>query len=435
MPKNSLVDLAWEKLLADNASLLAECRMGEICHISTQTIKEYRSPRLMTHHPTSCLVPKPLKNESLNILPTSRVDYVMGTFKVFEPLPNLLHTRASFVPMVEYETLVPEEITSVENAVNAMVASRLLGDFLKEPDLARTISGRMGTGRFSFSVDTADGRSHVIDVDGSQVSIDAGFENESTVVILKARNVIDDDFNVGQLYYPFKKLQCYVTKPIRLVFSQYTNMNYYLHEYRFKDASRMSSIELVQSQVFTLDDQRISPSELWSIFEDTQVEYEDYANDVRTPFIQADRFDRVISLLEYLSRSGPDWTEIDAVTTYMGTTRRQAQYYTAAGVYLELFERKLGKVRISDTGQHIARARYRDRQLMLARQLFKHRVFHNLFALSYDVGSIPEPRDIVPKLIELKVCNQGDASTTVTRRASTVASWMRWLMSVPDQDD
>ena len=38
----------------------------------------------------------------------------------------------------------------------------------------------------------------------AQCEIDGGFENDNDVIIMEAKNVINEDFHVRQLYYPFR---------------------------------------------------------------------------------------------------------------------------------------------------------------------------------------------------------------------------------------
>lgn len=76
----------------------------------------------------------------------------------------------------------------------------------------------MGTGCFDFEVDTlrkTKGKSVSIN---AQCEIDGGFENEASVVIMEAKNVVHEDFHVRQLYYPYRLWRSRVKKPIRTCF-------------------------------------------------------------------------------------------------------------------------------------------------------------------------------------------------------------------------
>ena len=86
----------------------------------------------------------------------------------------------------------------------------------------------MGTGKFDFVVDTTRNIKQKISVNNAQCEIDGGFENADSVVIMEAKNVVHEDFYVRQLYYPYRLWRNKVNKPIRLVFSVYSNMIYRL---------------------------------------------------------------------------------------------------------------------------------------------------------------------------------------------------------------
>ena len=106
----------------------------------------------------------------------------------------------------------------------------------------------MGTGEFDFRVNTYRDIKRDIHVENAQCEIDGGFENSESVVIMEAKNVVHEDFHVRQLYYPYRLWNSRVQKPIRLIFSIYSNMIYRLFEYRFRDIYDYSSIELVKTK-------------------------------------------------------------------------------------------------------------------------------------------------------------------------------------------
>ena len=91
-----------------------------------------------------------------------------------------------------------------------------------------------------------------------------------------------------------------VVKPIRLVFSIYSNQIYRLFEYVFEDKDNYSSIRLVKSKNYSLQDTDIALNELYDVYSDVKVIYDDNQNNTNIPFIQANSFERIISLMEIL---------------------------------------------------------------------------------------------------------------------------------------
>ena len=425
-------DAAWAEILEAHPDIVETIEAGEVYRIRAAEIKRFREPRLMTKHDTSESVPGPLKKHSINVLPLSRSEYALCDFKLFEPFPDTSILRPKLCSLPDFETLTIDNITSESNAINALIAGGILDDFLGTENTIETFNGRMGTGDFSFSVDCAHGAPVSIDVKGAQLEIDGGFENDESVIIMEAKNVIHNDFHVRQLYFPFRKYHAFVTKPIRLVFSQYTNLTYHLFEYEFVDPYNYNSLQLLRKDAYTFEDARITTTELYDVWQTTPVAFDDNQERTSIPFIQADKFDRVISLMEQLSRTEDGSMTTDQVTQFMGTVQRQAAYYPAAGEYLGLFERERGVTSLTPKAREILKLGLRDRQLAFARLMFRHEVFHKLFGRIFETGSIPEIAEAVTVMLELNVCNGG---ATVRRRAQTVCAWLRWIMSLVDEEE
>lgn len=433
MGSEGKTDVAWRQVL-ENYPIIETVEQGGLYRIKAADIKRFREPRLMTKHDTSEGVPLPLKKHYLNVLALSRNEYVIGDFDLYQPFPDVSDLRPQLVSLPDFQTLRSDGITSESNAINALMAGGILDCFLESESTAETFNGRMGSGDFEFDVSRRSGTPAHISVHGAQLEIDGGFENDDSVIIMEAKNVIHDDFNVRQLYYPFRKYRSFVTKPIRLVFSQYTNLTYYLYEYVFENPLDYSSIALVGRRSYTFEDKRITTSELWERFEATRVRTDDNMTRAGVPFIQADRFDRVIALMERL-QDEPDGLSTEEIAEFMGTTMRQAAYYPAAGAYLGLFDRATrGITKLSSKAKDLLQMDYRDRQLAFAGLMFEHEIFHRLFEKTFTSGSLPTKGDVVSLMNELNVCGPDEKGTTYRRRASSVIGWLRWLMSVPDED-
>jgi len=399
--------------------------------IEARDIKRYREPRLMTKFDTSVNVAKPLRQRGLDVLPNSRHSYVIGSFNLYEPFPDLGSIKPTPIHLPDFETLRVDDLTSESNAINALIVSNTLEDFLGEEWLVETFNGRMGTDNFDFDIATRNNTFLNIDVHSAQLEIDGGFESERSVVIMEAKNVIHDDFNVRQLYFPFRKYLNAVTKPIRLVFSQFTNLTYYLHEYEFWDPQNFSSIRRVTTQAYSFEDMSISWSDLHRTWELTHVETDDNQTNTSLPFIQADRFDRVLALVEHVNDEGGDMPTSD-IAEFIGYVPRQANYYPAAGEYLGLLSREhRGHVTLTRIAKEILNLRYRSRQLAYVELMFRHEIFHRLFEVVYKSGTMPAKTDVIAVMLELNVCNDG---ATVARRSTSVISWLRWIVSLADDE-
>lgn len=433
------VEQAWEQLL-EKYNIVEEIEKHGVFHIKANQIKEFKEPRLMSKWDSSEQLPKPLKKNRINILPDSRGSYVLGDFLLYHEIPELTESinQMHFVQLPDYETLDIDNITSEANAINVLVLSKILDDFLSTDENVATFNGRMGTGIFDFDVDTVRKRKQHINVHNAQCEIDGGFENTESIVILEAKNVLHEDFHVRQLYYPYRLWKSKVKKPIRLVFSIYTNKIFRLFEYKFENIEDYSSIKLVQTKNYSLEDTKISLYDLLEVRHKTEIKYSDNMNEKSLPpFIQADNFERVISLLENMY-DNPMTDEDIANLMHFGcniyngrASYRQSQYYYNAGKYIGLFEKNKNELGftvscLSKLGNQIYKMSYKDRQLKLVSLILEHQIFNEMFDHIIKNEEFPSKEKVKKRMRELNVCNESQ----IDRRASSVLSWLSWIFNL-----
>lgn len=435
MGQEKAADCAWRQLIAKYRIDREVSEKGTFL-IGADQIKEFREPRLMAKWDSEESLPAVLKEKRLNLLPVSRKAYVMSDFALYQKLPPLGEAEREMEEIhfkSRYESVNLQEISSESNAINVLLLSDVLDRFLESEGTVETFNGRMGTGSFDFEVNSYTGTPRRVAVEGAQCEIDGGFENDSHVIIMEAKNVLHPDFHVRQLYYPYRLRMSRVKKPIRLVFSQYVNQIYRLLEYRFDDPMDYSSIRLVKEACYSLAPVRITEEDLYRLWKETDVLTDDSQCGSGTPpFPQADSMWRVISLLEQLAEQDMTTEEI---AERMQFRVRQSDYYFNAGAYLGLFQKVTTKegvvVKLSSLGRKVYAMPYRDRQLKLAALLLEHRVFHDLFGQMVVGGKVPEKSKIVEEMMRSSVCSESVAR----RRASTVASWLRWMQGLTQSEE
>jgi hypothetical protein len=402
-----------------------------IFHIKASEIKVFKEPRLMAKWDCIASLPTVLKKYNLNILPDSRSSYVLGDFLLYEGIPELQEEvfNMDYVEIPDYETIDINNISSEAVAINVLVVSGILDDFLGVDGTVQTFSGRMGTGEFDFVVDTVRGNKQKIYVKNAQCEIDGGFENEHEVIIMEAKNVLNEEFHIRQLYYPYRLWRNKVTKPIRLIFSIYSNMIFRLFEYRFIDTTDYSSIELIKMKNYSLQDTTIELEDLIDVRNKTKICYQDNQNnDLKVPFVQANSFERVISLLENI-KDNPMTKE--QIAELMVFDERQSDYYYNAGAYLGLFEKKredkISKVFLTRLGDNVFSLNYKERQLKFVELILKHQIFADCFDMVINSGGELPDIEIIENLMrEYNVCNEGQ----INRRASSVQGWIKWIFNL-----
>ena len=137
------------------------------------------------------------------------------------------------------------------------------------------------------------------------------------------------------------------------------------------------------------------------VYKSTKIKTDDNQYKTSVPFIQADNFERVISLIENLKNN--DLTS-EQIADLMQFDIRQSHYYFNAGKYLGLFEKydteeydedtakyyKTVKIRLTKQGKKVADKNYKSRQLELVKLMLEHKIFNELFFSTYTTGILPK---------------------------------------------
>ena len=190
-------DTAWQ-ILFDKYDILGNIERNGQFIISSNQIKEFREPRLMTKFDHKINLPTIFADNRLAILPISRGDYVISSFSAyieFEPPVNDVQ-RVSIPAHIQ--SLMPQFLVSEAIALNCANACGILSDFLEDEALVPTVSGRMSSGNFGFDIETDSGVKR-IDVANSQIEIDAAYEGINCLSLFEAKRDLSDDFLVRQL--------------------------------------------------------------------------------------------------------------------------------------------------------------------------------------------------------------------------------------------
>lgn len=415
----SMIDEKW-KLLFDKYDIEKKVSENGLFYITADQIRQFKEPRLMTKFDTRESLPS-VFHSRLGILPVTRGTYVIGEFDLYEDFPERSApiTAMEGVRVPDYlETVDLNDIRSEAGAINVMSIAGILEDFLGGEALCQTVSGRMASGVFSFQVHSRDCRKrHRISVTNSQVEIDGGFEGRESFVILEGKNVVHSNFLVRQLYYPCRLWSEKIKKQVRPVFMVYSNQIFRLLEYQFTDMDIYHSIRLYRERSYSLEDTRISEAALGEVWRWTEVKPEP-----PVPFIQADSFEKVISLAEHLEE-GPMTTA--EIARLFGFRERQSDYYFNACRYLGLAEKK-EKVHLTEEGFHLLKLPYKKRQLKYAGLILEHQIFHELFGLYLQSGQLPDRAFAAGRMRALGLCSEA----LLERRSSSVAGWLRWIANL-----
>ncbi|EKT3958465.1 hypothetical protein NTJ28_002480 [Flavobacterium psychrophilum] len=418
-------DIAWEKIF-EKYNIIDNVLNNGHSIISSTNINEFREARLMTKFDHKSQLPKLFADNNLSILPTSRGGYVIGTFETFSDfnIDDVAVTPIEFPTFLE--SLDYRDITSEATAINCAFVSKILHDFTEEDSLLPTVSGRMSSSSFNFSINSGTGLFNV-NVGNSQIEIDGGYEGDNSLNLIEAKNYISDDFLVRQLYYPFKLWSGKIHKQVRPIFLTYTNGIFHLREYAFTNINHYNSLILVKHKKYVVQDGAINIEIIQEILDKTKI-----VKEPEIPFPQADSFERVINLCELLKQK--DFITKEEITQSYDFDARQTDYYSNAGKYLGLLE--TGKDSLSGQigcyltpkGKQVFNINLIDRQKEFIKIIVSHSAFKQTLKLYFENGEMPTKENIVEIMKKSKLHKVGSDSTYF-RRASTITGWINWIMN------
>ena len=374
-------------------------------------------------------LPDVFRTNRLAILPVTRGDYRIGPFDLYSPLRRLSRPPKRIVLSGSLETLTDTAVTSETIALNLAFQAGITKSFLGGEDLHQTAPGRMGATPFQFRVRTTTHTGYsTIATSGVQIEIDATYETWSSLVIVEAKLGDPDDFLVRQLYYPYRHfIKAGVTKPIRPLFFTYSEGVFTLREFRFNDRYCYNSLAEVKAERFTIDIGKMTREELAGLMAQT-VPTTDLPD---IPFPQANDIKKVVRLCENIMVSGP-MSKTD-VERFFHFTDRQADYYLNAAKYLGLIlyeARVMPQARLTEPGTIIASTGGARRDRNLAKLVLKHAAFRETLHAALLNGSVPDVETIRTTLLRTNPGIGQKLNGTFRRRASTVRSWVQWMLGL-----
>jgi len=422
MSEANLNQSAWLSLF-DKYDIFNQLEQNKFFNITATQINEFRQARLMTKFDNTSQLPHIFFKHGIGILPISRGTYTLGKFNIFhkfEDIPDEVeHINFNNI----YETLDFNNISSESTAISCASISKILDDFVGE-ELVSTVSGRMGSSTFEFSLDKF--HTKKITVSKAQIEIDGGYEGEKSFALIEAKNYISDDFIIRQLYYPFRKWKETIQKEIKNIYLTYSNGIFELREYVFTDIEGYNSINLVKSKRYAIYNTVINVETIQQLILTTPTEPEP----TDTPFPQADSFERVINLCELINTS--EELGKDEITDNYDFDARQTDYYLNACKYLGLTEKgykdEVISAFLSSKGKAIFRKDISTRRIDFIKLILSKIVFKETLELYFSKACMPNKEEVV-LIMKRSNLNNVNSEETYSRRASTVLGWTNWIIS------
>ncbi len=427
------IDITWDYLNTKYNIVEAVNKQGYF-RISAEEIKEFHEPRLAVKFDHYDDRPKLFLDHNLTILPITRGDYYISRIKAYHEFEYIDSDITYLMPPNHIKSLDVYSINSESKALNMAYISGILADFLEDEKLLPTVAGRMSSDAFGFYAELYNEDitiSSFIEVENSQIEIDAAYEGVSSLTLMEAKRELADNFLIRQLYYPFRTWQRKMEKkPVRPVFLIYSNSIFYLYEYKFTDLQNYNSLELVKHKRYCLEDTHISREDVKLIMDKVQ-----FNQEPSVPFPQADSFERVINICELLYIND---MEKDSITEEYSFDTRQSSYYLDAARYLGFVKRSVDEdghrsYCLTKLGYELFSMPYKQRQLKLIESILSFKVFYLAYKAYYDNQEMPSKEEIITFILQSGVVDPKTklpySKSTNKRRAGTVTSWISWIIS------
>lgn len=423
------IDTFWEDVF-DKYNTLQQIEEKGFCIITAEAIREIHEPRLMAKQDHKKSRPQIFKENQLSILPVTRGSYIIGAMDLYEDFSD---NKESFydnsdvisVPTPDFiESINFNEITSEATAINSMYVSNILQDFLSESTLVPTVNGRMGSGVFSFQVNSIKESPpyYSITVNNSQIEIDGGYESRNSLCIIEAKNSLSEDFLIRQLYYPYRLWSDKIIKPVRPIFLSFSNGIYHLFEYAFEDTNNYNSLKRIQYKKYKIENEQITLADILEIPQKVAI-----VQEPDVPFPQADSIERLINLCE-LMKDGTVYDKNKIAETY-GFNIRQSDYYANAGRYLGLIQKqKSSTYCLSKLGKQVFDLSLKNRNIRIAELIISHKAFRDTLFEYVKEGNCPSKEKIIGILRQCKLYNNPEKS--YFRRSSTIINWINWILNL-----
>lgn len=420
-------DIAWKELFKKH-KIYENIESKGVYKIKSSTINEFREARLMTKFDFKSQLPKIFAEHSLSILPISRGSYIISDFDTFKDFENNDIEVIKFDFPYYLESIDFNNITSESTALNCAYVSGIIDDFVEEENLKPTVSGRMSSLKFDFNISSNKSLLN-INVNNSQIEIDGGYEGLKSLSLIEAKNSVSKDFLIRQVFYPFKLWENKITKKIRSLFLTYSNGIFHFREYEFEDPKHYNSLRLIREKKYAIRDLSINLELIQKTLNQTKIIHEP-----NVPFPQADSFERVINLCELLNENKE--LNREYITENYDFNVRQTNYYTDAGRYLGLIDKKKEIKEViyflTKKGQNIFNLSIRERQFKFIELILSHLVFNKTLKLYFHKNEPPNREEIIEIMEQSNLYNIGTEST-FKRRSSTILSWINWILEQSEE--
>lgn len=420
------IDTGWEQFF-QRTNCLEVIRNNGHYTFSANELQQItrKQPRLLAKIDTKEELPEIFRDNNLSILPYENGKYIVFSDPDYKSFFNFdrndllipIETYYSRVDLQRYDTFPGFVNLNESQSLDFGLLSSLLETYISQEQLNLTIRGRNFSGDFNFRLPPND---FLLNVSSVQIEIDGGYESENKLVLIEAKTSKRDNFHIRQLYYPYLEWKRRTNKEIIPVLMVFSNRQYFI--YQFEISEVFGGFRLVEKRCVSIIEsplQRI-------LLPDLIREIEESDEPTEIPFPQADDLDKVTDVVTAIKNG---FHTRDRIAHYFEFDSRQGDYYANAARYLGLVAREDHVFNVTELGDRFFREEQIQRRTrIILEEIIKKPSFREIINLfinhNFELNSISN--QVIESIISRHTNLSG---STPLRRASTVKSWLIWIVN------
>ena len=196
-------------------------------------------PRLICKMDSSCSRPKVFVDNDICVLSIQNGVYLLIKENIYVPL---VRRNCSPKPIPKTcNSLILNMGNSETTMLSNLYFNKILNDIIGEEILYGPLLG----GRHRCTFDTIIGNTP-IKIQGSQYETDGCYETQNFVCIVEAKSSMCNDFNIRQLYYPYREVYAHIGNKkqiICLFIYKDTKKIIHIHKFKWNDYKQMLQID------------------------------------------------------------------------------------------------------------------------------------------------------------------------------------------------
>lgn len=402
----NLNEQAWNTLFV-HFDIVNKVNANGYFDITAKQIKKIggREPRLMTKFDYKKHLPAIMRQHQMALLAIENGIYKIGRFNPYIEVAekSIVHPITVTFPH-NILSINPQKIEHESLVLDASHVSGILTRIFGE-EVNLTIRGRTRNAPFSFQLDNMS-----FSVSGVQIEVDGGYEGATSINLVEAKIGSSSTVNLRQLLYPHLVWQglvngkksvntyiCFYQEPVlRFIPVQISTAGDAFADHANEQAFMLEPPAQLNLNVISVKKNALLPV-------------------ISAPFPQANRFDRVLAMLQVVARERQMTKEELAQLFDESLDLRDVGYYASVLQWLGFVTIKNGVISMTSSGFEIASTSHAERMRILANIVFGEPIFHH--ALHDDSTPIPL------KLFE----RWRIGNSTPARRLSTIKAWVKYF--------